>query len=173
MAGRPRSQDTRERDAQALDLKHKGLNYKQICDQLGYKSTASAHAAVKRALRDLYPFEHGEQVQIEMARLDDVFRTLYRVMHTRHLATNGGRLITGPDGVTPLIDDGPVISAALGIVRTSESVRKLLGTDAPSRARVQVITQEDVDAEYAELMREEAAAEAVRADAEGDRSGLT
>jgi hypothetical protein len=39
-------------------------------------------------------------------------------------------------------------------VRLSESRRKLLGLDAPAKARVQVITEDLVDAEIAKLAME-------------------
>lgn len=172
---RPRDPKTRERDAKALGMKQRGCSLDQICGELGFKAKSSAHDAVQRGLKDCYREEAGEAVQLELERLDDVFRTLYRVMHTKHVRVSpSGRIVRDSAG-NPVRDDGLTVQAALGIKAVSESRRKLLGIDAPSRSRVVVITDEDLlaesaklDKEIADLLAEEAAAEADRAGADAD-----
>ena len=153
---RARAQQTRERDARAVELRRRGLSYPQIAEQLGFSATSSAFDAVRRGIKDLWSEDNGEQTRIELDRLDDALRVLYRVMMSKHLAYSQGRVVVDLQG-QPVQDDGPNVQAALGIVRLSESRRKLLGLDAPTRKVVEVITQDVVDAELAQLVQEVAA----------------
>ena len=170
MAGK-RSYITAERDAKALGMKQRGLSLAQICEALGYRSKSTAHDAIKRALQDCYREERGQAEQLELERLDDVLRILYREMHASHVKVSStGKVVTGDDG-RPVRDGTPVIQAALGIVRVSESRRKLLGIDAPARTRVTVITDQDLEAaadkleaEITDLLAQEAASAAADAD---------
>ena len=157
---RTRSTETRQRDARALGLRQRGLSYTAIRDELGFSAVSSAHAAVRRAIGDCYREAAGEAVQLELERLDDVYRTLYRVMLTRHPAvSSSGKVVVGGDG-QPMYDDAVNVQAGLAIMRVSESRRKLLGIDAPARSRVTVVTEDDLDAELARLADEIARAEA-------------
>lgn len=172
---RQRSAETRERDAKALGMRQRGLSLQQICEEIGYKSKSSAHEAIQRALKDCYREEAGEAVQLELERMDDVSRVLYRVMHTKHFKVSASGRIVRDGAGDPVRDDGPVVHAAMGLVKLSESRRKLLGIDAPSRSRVQIITDEvlaaeedKLDKEIADLLAAESAAEADRASADAD-----
>ena len=51
----------------------------------------------------------------------------------------------------PLVDDTPVIQAGLALLRVMERRAKYLGLDAPTKSRVEVITEDVVDAEMAVL----------------------
>ncbi len=157
---RTRSTETRQRDARALGLRQRGLSYTAIRDELGFSAVSSAHAAVRRAIGDCYREAAGEAVQLELERLDDVYRTLYRVMLTRHPAvSSSGKVVVDGNG-QPVYDDAVNVQAGLAIMRVSESRRKLLGIDAPARSRVTVVTEDDLDAELARLADEIARAEA-------------
>ena len=147
---RRRSVATMERDAQALELFHRGLTYRQIAAQLGWKNQASAHEAVRRAIADGYRLASSEAIRVEEERLDALVRAFGRVMATRHYATGAsGRVATHPETGDPLVDDGPVIQAGLALLRVSESRRKLLGLDKPVRHEVRTIG--DIDARLIEL----------------------
>ena len=54
----------------------------------------------------------------------------------------------------PLVDDGPVITAGLALLRVMERRAKYLGLDAPVKSRVEVITEDVIDAELAALARQ-------------------
>jgi hypothetical protein len=157
---RTRSVATRERDARALEYRRRGLSFDQIATQMGWRSVSSAHDAVQRALADTCR-EAAEEVRaIEAARLDELTRTLYRVLATRHYVVSAatGRVARHPDTKDPLIDDGPTMQAVAGLLRISERRAKLLGLDAP--ARHEVVTLGVIDAEIARLSAELAGSEA-------------
>jgi hypothetical protein len=149
---RSRSVATRENDIRALDLRRRGLSYPQISAELGC-SLSTAHTMVQRALADSAR-EAGEEVrQIEAQRLDDLTRTLNRVMLTRHYrVAQTGQVATDPETGAPLLDADPVIRAVLALVRVSERRAKLLGLDAPTRH--EVITIDAVEAEIRKLEAE-------------------
>jgi DNA-binding transcriptional MerR regulator len=158
---RTRSVETRLRDARAVELRRRGLTYQQIADQLTLSSAGKAHDAVRRGVLDSAREDRDEQTYLELERLDELIRTLYRVISTRHYATSSsGVVILDPQTKAPLIDNGPIIAAVNAMRQLSESRRKLLGLDAPSRARVEVITEDDLDKELADILAENARLEA-------------
>lgn len=169
--GRQRDTETRLRDAKAVELRRRGLSYAEIANQLGLRSPSSAFDAVKRGLRDFYKEELADAEQIELDRLDDALRTLYRVMMTRHFKVSNAGSVVMFNG-EPVLDNAVNVQAALGIKALSESRRKLLGLDAPSRSRVEVITEDSVDQAIRELetKHEQMALEAARVLAEGPDS---
>ncbi|MGN6679286.1 MAG: hypothetical protein ACTHKL_16100 [Streptosporangiaceae bacterium] len=142
------------KDARALDLRRRGLTYAQIAENLGFASTNASFQSVKRAIKDLYQEDTEGQTTLELERLDDMLRVLVRVALSRHRAVaSNGRLILDEQG-NPVYDDATNVQAALAVVKLSESRRKLLGLDAPAKSRVQVITDDDVDAEIKALTAE-------------------
>jgi hypothetical protein len=158
---RTRSIETRERDAQAVELRRRGLTYAQIAKQLKLYGPGKAHDAVRRGIRDSFREETDEQTYLELERLDELIRAAYRVLMTKHYATTqAGSLIRNPETDEYLVDNGPVIAAINSMRQLSESRRKLLGLDAPSRSRVEVITEEDLDAELAAVLADNARMEA-------------
>lgn len=143
----------RERDAQAVELRRRHLNFKQIAAQLGYASVSSAYDAVQRGLADMAQEPSAEVRKMELDRLDDIARGFQRVFATRHYAVSvgTGKVARHPETGEPLIDDGPVIQAGLALLRVMERRAKYLGLDAPSRSRIEVITEDAVDAEIMRL----------------------
>jgi len=121
------------RDADAYRLHLAGLTYQQIADQAGWATRAAALKACRRAIADAYRLGHGELVQVEQDRLDMLTRTFTR------LASD------------PAQDPHTTIAAGLALLRVSESRRKLLGLDAPAKARIEVIPAEVVEAEITRL----------------------
>lgn len=125
-------------DARAAELRGQGKTYAAIAKELGV-SRGSAHDAVGRAFRDILtePAEHARAV--ELARLEDAHDAALTVLLREHLTVSHGKVITIKDDQgndVPLIDDAPVLQAVDRIRALSESRRKLLGLDAPSRVSV-------------------------------------
>ena len=84
-------------------------------------------------------------------RLQDYRRLAWRVATSKHYTTTQtGRVATGPDG-QPVIDDGPVLHALDRLLRFDDHEAKLVGLYAPARSRVEVITEDVIDAECAAL----------------------
>jgi hypothetical protein len=109
-----------ERQAQALDLRGRGLSYREIARRLGYQGPAGAYKAVASGL-DKTLREHSEDVrQLELQRLDALLEGCWSK------ATTG---------------DAKAIRAALRIM---ERRAKLLGLDAPSRGVLLTAEIEDV-----------------------------
>lgn len=157
---------TAEQDARAAHLRAQGRTYRAIAEELGV-STGTAYAAVSRAIAAVPVEAVGELRQIECARLDAVIARLWDVVHASHPYVSNGRVFDH------LEDAGPVISALAAIVRTSESKRKLLGLDAPSRQTVTVVTEDAVDAEIRRLEEELAAAGTESAESVADSRAET
>jgi hypothetical protein len=102
-----------ERDHQAYDLFRRGLSYRQVAAQMGYKSHASVQEAVRRAARDnaTDPLEQAEARQAALDRLQDYRRAAQKVLMGRHLqVSQAGKLVTDKDG-HPLTDPDPPLRA--------------------------------------------------------------
>ena len=164
MPGRPRRRAfaTMEKDHQAADLYRRGLSYRQIAAQMGWKSPQSALDAVRRAARDAAqdPLAAEEALALMLERLQDYRRLMNRVASTRHyVTTQAGNLAKGPDG-QPLIDDAPICHAVDRLMKIEDHEAKLRGLFAPAKARIEVITEDVVDRELALLAEEIAAYDA-------------
>ena len=157
-----RSLEAMERDQQAADLYRRGLTYRQISSQLGWKSPRSAFEAVRRAARDAgrNSLASAEALRLMLDRQQDYRRIAYRVLTTKHyvVSTATGIIARGPDG-QPLVDDAPVLNALDRLVRIDQEEAKLLGLYAPAKSRVEVITEDAVDAELKRLAEEIAQAD--------------
>jgi hypothetical protein len=166
---RKRTIADQERDAQAVEMRRRHLNYKQIAAQLGYASLSSAYDAVQRGLADARGEASEAVKQIELERLDDIARGFQRVFATRHyvVSVGSGKVVMDPKSPgEPLLDDGPVITAGLALLRVMERRAKYLGLDAPAKTRVEIVPEDAVDAEIKRL-------EARLADNDRDHSGTS
>jgi hypothetical protein len=145
-----------ERDHQAYDLFRRGLSYRQIASQLNYKSHSAAFDAVRRAARDNAsdPLEQADARQAVYDRLQDYRRAAQRVLNSRHyVVSQGGKLVLGPDG-KPLADGDPVLRALGMLLRIEQEESRLRDLYPPTKSRVEVITEDMVDAEMAEIARQ-------------------
>lgn len=164
---RRRSAATMERDAKAYDLFRRGLSYRQIGTELGVSHQA-AFEAVRRAAKDnaANPLEQADARQASLDRLQDYRRIVLRVLTTKHyVVSQGGAIVLGPNG-QPLIDDDPVFRAVDRLLKIEQEDNRLRDLYPAAKARVEVITEDVVDAEYkkltaevAEMEREQAAAD--------------
>ncbi len=154
---RQRSIEVRERDAQAVELRRRHLNYRQIAKELGWASPNAAYKAVQRGLTDTQAEANDEVRQMELDRLDDIARGFQRVFATKHyvVSVGSGRVVMDPrQPGQPLVDDGPVITAGIALLRVMERRAKYLGLDAPARARIEVVTSDMIEEEIMRLEAE-------------------
>jgi hypothetical protein len=152
--------DTAIRDERCARLRAQGHTYRQIaaCEGIGLQT---AHKSVKRALAAVPVEAVNELRQIESERLNRVISTAFGIVETSHPVVSHGRVMEG------LEDTGPILSALALIVRTSESIRKLYGLDAPARQTITVLTEDAVDAELRRLEHELAALDQLDAATQG------
>ena len=151
-----RTAETMEKDAQAYDLFRRGLSYRQIAAQIGWKSPKSAFEAVRRGARDnaLDPLEAAEARQAFLDRFQDYRRAAQRVLSARHyLTSQTGRLALGPDG-QPLLDHDPVLRALDRLYKVDDMELRLRDLYPAAKSRVEVITEDAVDAELSRLRDE-------------------
>lgn len=107
----PRRVEAKERMAQAVELRKRGMTYQAIADALGYAHPGAAHKAVTTALRETMREPADELRTLELERLDAI------------MAANWDKA-TGED---------PDERAATTVLRVMEARRKLLGLDAPAK----------------------------------------
>lgn len=151
-----------EEQRRCWELRLRGMSIRQIAGTTGLtKST------VERRLRG--EFEEYRQdsaamreqyIAMELERLDAAQQVVVAVLEANHMLVADGRVVR-VDG-KPLPDSGPVLAAVRELRQISESRRKLLGLDAPTKATV-THANADVDAAVQELAREMA----LRAEREG------
>jgi hypothetical protein len=136
MPGRTRSPETQKRDQELYGLRIMGATFQQLGDKYGITQKAARDGYLK-AVRERENTDVDEVRGDELERLDHVTRTMAGIMSRRHFVTSQtGKIVTDDQGV-PLVDDGPVISAAALLLRTGESRRKMLGVDKPTQHEVQ------------------------------------
>ena len=129
-----RSIETAESDARAARLRSRRFTYRDIADEVGYKSESAAYEAVQRAIASA-PREAGEEMRAhELAHLDELTRLALAVAKRKHLAYNNKGVVEW-DGEA-LEDDAPTLAAARVLKDLSESRRRLLGLDAETKVNV-------------------------------------
>jgi hypothetical protein len=146
-----------ERDHRAYDLFRRGLSYRQIGAELGFSHSAASDA-VRRAAKDnaADPLEQAEARQAVFDRLQDYRRAAQRVLTAKHyVVSQGGKLVygPGPDG-QPLLDGDPVLRALNTLVKIEQEEARLRDLYPATKSRVEVITEDMVDAEMAEIARQ-------------------
>lgn len=153
---------------QAYDLRIRGLTLRQIADAMRCSHT-KVHDLLREEIGNRLDPLREQYTQYELDRLDHMQQATLIVLD------NPGRVVTVPyetDEVDPdgakvwkfrdhvIVDDKKILGAIDRLVRISESRRKLLGLDAPTRVQADVTgdftvtetTQEDL--ELQELLRE-------------------
>jgi len=153
---RRRSVETIERDHRAYDLFRRGLSYRQIGAELGVNEK-TAWEAVRRAAREnaVDPLEAMAARQVFLDRFQDYRRAAQRVLSTRHYVASAqsGKLTYGPDG-NPLLDDDPVLRALDRLAKIDDMELRLRDLYPAAKSRVEVITEDVIDAELAEVARQ-------------------
>jgi hypothetical protein len=133
--------DDAEAAAAAVRLRTLGLSYREIAAEQGV-SVATAHARVQRALAAVPVESVSELRRVELDRLDDLHKRLYAVARAEHPMVSHGRVIAG------VRDLSPNLAAMAQLLRVSESRRKLLGLDAPTRLSVRVADEVTAEIEH-------------------------
>jgi hypothetical protein len=146
-----RSVADRERDAQAVALRTRGLTHRQIAAQLGWSSPASAVEAINRALRDSYRENLEELRRVEEDKLDDLTRLAWREISRPHFvsSTATGRVVLHPVTGEPLVDSDAVLKGIDRLLRIAERRAKLRGLDKPIQHEVRTI--DEIDARLLQL----------------------
>ena len=153
------------KDNRAAEMRSQGLSYEQIGTELGYSKQA-AHKAVQRAISEIPKEGAAEVLSIELEKLDRVDRYYNSILTRRHLKVgNTGKVVHDDDG-EPIYDEGPRMDAAAGILKTQERRAKLLGLNAPTLHRADVVVH-DIDRDSTKII--EAQFQALRAMGLDDR----
>lgn len=160
-----RTPEQMERDHRAAEMRSQGLTYQQIGDALGVTKQA-AHQAVRRAIDDIPKEGTREVVTIELNKLDRLERYFHGVLGREHFKVgNTGKVVVDPEG-SPIMDEAPRMQAAEGILKTQAARAKLLGLNAPTTSRSEVLVY-DIDRDSVRIV--EAQIEALKAMGLGDR----
>ncbi|MGH3586136.1 MAG: hypothetical protein ACRDQ0_07405 [Pseudonocardia sp.] len=127
---------TARRDAAAVKLRDEGHTLQEIADELGYCDKGEASRAIRRAFADVAREPVESLTRALLAQLEDLTDATLEILERDHLAHSHGQLVVGRDG-EPLLDDGPKLAAIREARQLNESIRKLVGADAPSRVSVE------------------------------------
>lgn len=149
-----------------LTLSNRGLTHRQIAEELMEEYRASSpdpdrltleavtnhvgldiHRALKE-YRKRTDAEIEERIAAQVARLNDIRRTLYGVIARRHLVVNQGKIIDGPDG-QPLRDDGPIIAAVAQLIQLEDRQARVEGTYAREKIDIALATRVENEAQLA------------------------
>lgn len=150
-----RDADVITRDVQAAHLRAQGWTYDVIGRELGL-SKSGAFRAVQRVLRTIQVEAADELRKIEGHRLQQALAKAFEVMNAPHPVVSNGRKFD------ELLDAAPILGAIREIRHLSESIRRLYGLDAPTKAEVRVT--DDLTAEIQQLAAELAGADRVPPD---------
>lgn len=128
-----------ERRNQAIELRKQGRTFDEIAKALGYKTRSAAAQDVQRAMRQAVQQTNeaaNELRQLELDRLDHLWREAWDVMQRPHLLVQGGKPVVveveDDDGTVKTIrlqDDSPKLAAIQQLLRISERRARLLGID--------------------------------------------
>jgi len=146
-----RDADCIERDVRAAHLRAQGWPYHAIATELGFAHKSTAYRAVQRVCQQIQVEAADELRKVEGLRLTMLIAKACALIEDPPDVVSNGQRITG-------LPDARVVIAAIREARQlSESFRRLMGLDAPSRAEVRVT--DDLTAEIEQL-----AVELARAD---------
>lgn len=163
-----------ERRTRVLAMRIEGHGNHEIAAALGI--TEQLASKDYRAAMDAREADLGktraELLPLEVAKLDALERAAWKVLRTRHVLAQQGKIVCGTDG-KPLEDDAPVLASVDRILKIAERRARLLGLDAPLRAKVEVTDAIDADIErlVAELAGLAGGSEAAAAGPPGGGSG--
>ena len=150
-------------DRRAADLRSLGYTYQMIADRFDV-SVAAAHRMVDRAVQEI-PTEGAEMVRkIELEKLDNMERYYQSVIMDPPVRVgNNGKVVTYEQEVTnqrtgkvtrelaPLIDEGARMDAAAGVLKAQAQRAKLLGLNAPTITRGEMIVY-DIESDTARMI---------------------
>lgn len=136
-----RTQEGRERDLLALEMRSAGRTWQVIADTLGYADTSNAQRGVHTILNETQaPSVNAARAEM-VAQIDHLHDQAMKVLEARHLKVNNGELVQVPDDngeLHPLEDDAPVLRAIDTINQLMTRKARLLGLDAPAKIQAEV-----------------------------------
>jgi len=124
-----------ERRTKVVQLRSDHLTYEQIGKALGIgKCTAKRdYDAAMADARERSIETTQAHIANELAILSAVRVRLLRILNAEHVTVSDGHVVRHPETGVILPDNGPTIAAARELRANSESIRKLLGLDAPTQ----------------------------------------
>ena len=152
-----------ERRTRALTYNNQGYSYRQICHELmpdEYNSEAQVATDIRRALDQrlkALAAPADEKIAQQLERLEHALTRVHEVMNRKHYHVAGGKVatriveyLTDDEGnikldddcnplakkVEELVDDAPILAAVDRAIKISESTRRLLGLDKPTKVDV-------------------------------------
>jgi hypothetical protein len=134
---------------QIVQMRRAHLGQDQIAAKLGI-SQQRVSQLYRQALAEIPAQDIEEHRTEELRLIDDAIRGLLRIIHN--------------PGTTPRT----AVEAWNSVRGWADRKARLLGLDAPSRSRVEVITEADIDTEWARLQAENNQIEAELRKAEKD-----
>jgi hypothetical protein len=143
-----------EKDHEAAMLRSRSWTYKAIAEHFELATHSAAVKMVQRAIADIPRQATEELVAIEVAKIDYAERKALEVLERRHVVVSqGGKIVY--DGEEQLQDDGPILQAIDRLVRLGERRARLLGLNAPTNVRLEVVNYDadTLDAELEEFKR--------------------
>lgn len=143
-----RSPDTAQRDAEALELRKRGLSYSEIARALGYANEGGAHKAVQRGLQAIVAEPAQDVRELELARLDVLWKRALKALERHHVTVSNGRVVYLGD--TPIEDDTQALQAIDRLLKIQERRARLIGLDAPVKHEVRNVSA--IDAEIERLL---------------------
>jgi hypothetical protein len=124
-----------QRDADASRLRSEGKTYQQIADALGYSDRGCAWRGIQRARKAILREPAEELIQVESARLDELYVAALDVLERDHPTVSNGRVMYDDAGKL-ILDDGPKLAAIRELRQIRESFRKLHGLDQPGKVEM-------------------------------------
>ncbi len=143
-----------ERDRKAAELRARRLSYSQIGRELSV-SASTAHLMVQRAMMDV-PSENVEQVRLQsLMVLDEAAAVALQVMRSRNkIIGQTGRVVLDDETHEPLYDPMPNLAAIDKLLKIEDLRARLVGSYAPRKQVVSVISEEFIAQKRAEMMDE-------------------
>lgn len=152
-------EDTAEKRARALELRHDGHSYERIGQTLGKEfhnqkggdtfTAVYAQKLVLDGIKTIYRDKAEDLVKLEMGRLDDMQLEVLEVLRATHVVISSGAVVrdfvrneageivqdmaTGLPATTPIVDHGPVLAAVDRLIKIQERRARLLGLDKPTK----------------------------------------
>lgn len=154
--GRRRTLAQIDKDAQTLAYHLQAKTHREIMVLQGYKSPGTVTHAIRRAVADRQKdaFDQVDQFAIAIARyMRLIAEHEAAAAKTYYVVSNTGKLVLGPDG-EPLTDEAPRRQARVEIRHLQEEINKLQGNYAPAKARLEIVPEDVVDREIAQLAQE-------------------
>jgi hypothetical protein len=147
-----RSAAVAARRARVLALRTEQVPYAEIARQLGV-TLSVVKIDYMRGLQQ-YARDQAEQAHLardrELAKLDQLEHACWKVLRTRHITVQHGKIVRDEDGQV-VEDDAPVLNAVDRLVRIAHRRATLLGMDAPARVEVSDATDQAIRQLAAEL----------------------